>query len=186
MKKQVLVFVLGVFILPLGAMAQDHSGHSMKMNNDETTVKHYEVSANFQQQLNAVYKASLALNKSFTASDATSVKEFTATLISSVSKVDMTLLKGEAHMAWMKYLKPISAELAKIKVSDDIEEQRKAYVTVSDGLYKAVKSFGVGETVYYQYCPMAKASWLNDSNDVNNPYYGSKMLKCGFVKEVIN
>lgn len=34
-------------------------------------------------------------------------------------------------------------------------------------------------TVYR--CPMAKASWVQADNEMGNPYYGMKMLKCGDV-----
>jgi len=50
----------------------------------------------------------------------------------------------------------------------------------------AVKS---GE-VYKQYCPMAfdgkGAFWLSSSEEIRNPYYGDKMLKCGRVEETIS
>lgn len=36
-----------------------------------------------------------------------------------------------------------------------------------------------------QFCPMKNASWLSDSKEVCNPYYGDKMLTCGSVKEEI-
>ncbi len=186
MKKQILSLVVGVLSLPFGAMAQEHPGHNMDMNHDQAEVKHYDVRAEFQQQLQAVYQASLALNKAFVAGDAAEVKTQAGNMIHRVSEVDMAALEGDAHMAWMQYMKTISDGLDKISVADDIEAQREAYAGVSEGLYKAVKSFGVGETVYYQYCPMVKATWLSDSETINNPYYGSKMLKCGSVKETIN
>jgi len=186
MKKQILGFVIGALILPLGVLAQDHSGHGMKMSNEESDITRYDVSADFQQQLNAVYKASLEMNKSLVEGNAQTVKENAGTMIHRITEVDMSLVKGDAHMAWMNYMKPLSDELGKISVSDDIAAQRKSYALVSEALYKAVKSFGVGETVYYQYCPMAKSSWLNNTEEVNNPYYGSAMLKCGSTKETIN
>jgi len=32
---------------------------------------------------------------------------------------------------------------------------------------------------------MAKASWLNEKENVENPYYGSMMFDCGDVTETI-
>ncbi len=186
MKKQILGFVFGVLIMPLGVMAQEHPGHNMNMKHDNTEVQHYDVSADFQKQLHAVYRASLELNKAFVAGDAAAVKDKAGTMIHRVSEVDMGLLEGDAHMAWMNYMKPITDGLDKVMVTADIEAQREAYAGVNEGLYKAVKAFGVGETVYYQYCPMAKSSWLSDSEAISNPYYGNKMLKCGSNKEVLN
>jgi len=156
------------------------------MNNDDGTVMHYEVNTEFQKQLNEVYQASLKMTKSFVEEDIEAVKEKTGTMIHRIAEVNMALVEGDAHMAWMKYMKTLSDELGKIMDSDDLVEQRKYYATVSEELYRAVKSFGVGETVYYMFCPMAKSTWLNDSKEVNNPYYGSIMLKCGTTKETIN
>jgi membrane fusion protein, copper/silver efflux system len=35
------------------------------------------------------------------------------------------------------------------------------------------------------YCPMAKAEWLQTSEEIRNPYYGSEMLECGTIKSTI-
>jgi len=34
-------------------------------------------------------------------------------------------------------------------------------------------------------CPMAKADWIQIESEVSNPYYGSKMLRCGRIKESV-
>ncbi len=190
MKTKLLGTVFGVFILLQGAVAQDHSGHDMKMNmnmdHDKGMVKKFEVSTDFQKQLNTVYQASLGLTDAFIASDASATKEKAGAMLESLDKVDMTLVKDDAHMAWMKYKKSLSDGLNKIMASGDLESQRKSYSFVNETLYKAIKTFGVGETVYYNYCPMFKANWLSSTKEISNPYYGEKMSKCGSTKEVLN
>ena len=53
-------------------------------------------------------------------------------------------------------------------------------------MWKLVKpSDKVNQPVYYQYCPMKKAYWLSKEEKVINPYFGSAMLTCGEVKQVI-
>jgi hypothetical protein len=46
---------------------------------------------------------------------------------------------------------------------------------------------GTKNTLYEQFCPMYDkgSAWLSSSNEVRNPYYGSKMLKCGKVQKTI-
>jgi Cu(I)/Ag(I) efflux system membrane fusion protein len=100
----------------------------------------------------------------------------------------MKLLTGAAHNDWMNYLSPLESSLKEIEASSDIEAQRKSFSTVSDNLYKSVKSFGLGGvTAFYEYCPMAfnneGAYWLSDKDQIRNPYFGDKMLTCGQVKE---
>ncbi|MEP5612376.1 MAG: DUF3347 domain-containing protein [Cyclobacteriaceae bacterium] len=76
-----------------------------------------------------------------------------------------------------------------IAVSTDVEAQRTAFKVITDGLIEHVKSGESDGTIYVQYCPMAfnntGASWLSDSQEIFNPYFGDKMLKCGSVKEKI-
>ena len=202
MKNLIVVIVMGILILPLGVMAQDHPHNQMnhdkksmdhKMNHDENAmeqqgdqVMHFDVSADFQKQLNGVYQASLALNSAFVAGDANVAKSKAANMSAKMNAVDMSLLNGDAHMAWMSYMQPINNGLKAINESANLETQRAAYAGVSEGLFKSVKAFGVGETVYYQYCPMKKSSWLSDNKAIENPYYGSMMLTCGSTKEVLN
>ncbi|MCF6361258.1 MAG: DUF3347 domain-containing protein [Cyclobacteriaceae bacterium] len=189
--KNLIAVVITVMVFPIALMAQDHPHGNMDHGDSNTAhnegeVKRYEVSADFQEQLNAVYQANLELSNAFVAGEADVAKSKAATMSSSMKNVDMSLLKGDAHMVWMAYIKPINEGLKVIGNASDIAAQRKAYAGVSEGLFKSVKAFGVGETVYYQHCPMAKASWLSNSEDINNPYYGSMMLTCGSTKEVLN
>jgi hypothetical protein len=39
------------------------------------------------------------------------------------------------------------------------------------------------KNVTVMYCPMARASWVQDSGPVENPYYGKAMLHCGAPKK---
>ncbi|MEQ9217966.1 MAG: DUF3347 domain-containing protein, partial [Cyclobacteriaceae bacterium] len=148
------------------------------------------VDENFKQQLTNVYQVHLDLQKAFLATDATAAKKQAGSVKSALDKVDMSLVSGEMHNHWMNTLKQLKGSLDKIEVSTDIEEQRLSYADFSDALYSAIKMFGTsGETIYYQYCPMARngkgAYWLSAVNEIKNPYYGDAMLTCGENKEVI-
>jgi len=89
-----------------------------------------------------------------------------------------------------EYADELNASLSIIASSNDIEEQRTAFETLSMNLYDAAKEGGAGITIYKQYCPMAfddkGAFWLSDEKKVLNPYFGVSMLRCGKVQEVIN
>jgi Cu(I)/Ag(I) efflux system membrane fusion protein len=50
-----------------------------------------------------------------------------------------------------------------------------------------VEAYGAGQgPVYELYCPMAfgnqGATWLQSDPQVDNPYFGASMLRCGEVK----
>jgi hypothetical protein len=74
-----------------------------------------------------------------------------------------------------------------IASSDDLNSQRAAFKTITDGLIEALKANKIVEGVFVQYCPMAfdntGANWISMSEEIRNPYYGDMMLKCGKVTE---
>jgi len=73
--------------------------------------------------------------------------------------------------------------------SDDVEEQRAAFVIVTEAVESMLQDAIDSGAVYKQYCPMAfdnaGAYWLSESKEIRNPYFGDKMLKCGRVAEEI-
>lgn len=82
----------------------------------------------------------------------------------------------------------LKADADAISKSTDIKIQRKHFNTLSQTMYSMVKDrSNTPQGLYKQYCPMAfnntGAYWLASEKDINNPYFGSKMLKCGMVKE---
>lgn len=80
--------------------------------------------------------------------------------------------------------------LDKIAGARDLEEARKHFKPLSGQMVALAKSSGsFGETVYVQHCPMADnntgADWLSLEEQIRNPYFGDKMLKCGSVTATI-
>ena len=78
----------------------------------------------------------------------------------------------------------------KISDSDGVEDQRVKFESLSKEIYEVVKASKASTTLYKQYCPMAfdnkGAFWLSTSEEVLNPYFGDKMLRCGSVQETIS
>lgn len=151
---------------------------NMKMKSSESS-----------KPLELVYNSYFELKDALVASDSKVVSEKANDLLASIDKVDMKTLKMDVHMVWMKVLKPLKEDAKVIASSNDIEEQRKQFISLSDNMYKIIKIEKSENTVYYQHCPMANkgkgANWLSKENEVKNPYYGSKMLKCGKTVETI-
>jgi len=70
----------------------------------------------------------------------------------------------------------------KLKGSD-IKEVRKQFLLLSTDVFNIVKVYGKPKSVkahslYGYYCTMFPGYWVQENNDVGNPFYGSKMLKC--------
>ncbi|WP_339701065.1 DUF3347 domain-containing protein [uncultured Roseivirga sp.] len=84
----------------------------------------------------------------------------------------------------------LTADLKAIAGSTDVATQRIAFEGLSANMYSIVKAVGSETVLYKQYCPMAfnnkGAYWLAAEEQVNNPYFGDRMLHCGSVQETIN
>jgi hypothetical protein len=69
----------------------------------------------------------------------------------------------------------------------NIKHQREHFDMLSKDIYQLVKTFGAGQNLYYDHCPMYNdgkgANWLSETKEIANPYLGKSMPTCGSVKE---
>jgi len=95
---------------------------------------------------------------------------------------DMVSLTGDASGNYQEVALLISS-------SDDLDVQRALFSELTTVLERMIKGQLTGGKVYKQFCPMAfnneGAYWLSTEAEIRNPYYGSKMLTCGKVTEII-
>ncbi|HRX97212.1 MAG TPA: efflux RND transporter periplasmic adaptor subunit, partial [Bacteroidales bacterium] len=173
-----------------GSTGHHHGGMNMEPDQGETgmNMKASKPDPKFVAQLSSVYDAYIPMKNAFVQSDAAQVKTEAQAVQKKLQQVDMALLKGENHKVWMEYLDAMKPELDRIAGSDDLEKQREGFAGFNLALYNAIKTFGLeNETVYFQYCPMALdekgAYWFSEMNEIRNPYFGDKMLKCGETRE---
>lgn len=79
--------------------------------------------------------------------------------------------------------------LSKISASSDIEEQRTLFSDVTEKMTAIVNASISSGEIYQQFCPMAFNNeggyWLSTEEEIRNPYFGDRMLKCGKVTEII-
>ncbi|BDD00958.1 DUF3347 domain-containing protein [Persicobacter psychrovividus] len=155
---------------------EDHAGHdhaTEMTTTTDTTVSHEandNVSADGTQKLLAGY---------FEIKDA-----LVKTEPETASKKALAFVKVlEANDAGQLF-----ASTRAIASAKDVKEQRKQFEVLSQQMYMLVKNNKTdGATVYKQFCPMAfdnkGAFWLAKEKEINNPYFGDKMLHCGMVQE---
>ena len=86
-----------------------------------------------------------------------------------------------------KLLKGI-AELTNKMQSQGFEAQRETFIKLTGAMVQWNEAYPGQEKIYMQYCPMYKGGnyWLSMEEQVLNPYYGSKMLRCGVVEKTLN
>jgi hypothetical protein len=106
------------------------------------------------------------------------------TLSADVKAVSTQTLSATEKTAWAAVSDKLTTDSKHISESTSIDHQREHFATLSANLLSVLKGTQANATtVYVQYCPMKKASWLSDAKDIENPYYGSEMGSCGSVKE---
>ncbi|WP_245896391.1 DUF3347 domain-containing protein [Flavobacterium sediminis] len=110
-------------------------------------------------------------------------------LLTAISKFDMSKLSGETHKEYMEIAES-AKEHAEHIVKSPIDHQREHFEALSIDITDIVALLGTDKVVYQDFCPMANnnkgASWLSEVKEIKNPYFGSKMLKCGTIKKQIN
>lgn len=83
----------------------------------------------------------------------------------------------------------VTQALKKVVVSQDIKIQREQFVIITNEMEKLLENSLDAGMVYKMYCPMAfknkGAYWLSSDKQVQNPYFGDRMLKCGRVDSAI-
>jgi Cu(I)/Ag(I) efflux system membrane fusion protein len=162
---------------------------AIKGTEPTSDIPNYQVNTpkEFKKQLNTLANEYLSLKDAFVQTNDMAATKSVLVFLKTLEKVDMTLVKGDAHIYWMKQLKVFEIHGKKISELKDIEAQRKQFQYVSDALINSLQAFGTeGKALYKQHCPMAfdnkGGDWISDKKGIRNPYFGDKMMKCGIVK----
>lgn len=191
------VVVNGSFVIDAAAQLNNQSSMmnknvSVKKQDKGNASADYTASTPtaFKEQLTQSVFAYLDLKDMMVASNADQSMAAGQDFYNSLANIDMSLLKGEAHLFWMEQLNALQAHSKKIGESKNLEDQRKQFRFLSTALIHSVQAFGVSQqTLYVQHCPMANndkgADWISDEEGIRNPYFGDKMMKCGFVKTTV-
>ncbi|RLD81318.1 MAG: efflux RND transporter periplasmic adaptor subunit, partial [Bacteroidetes bacterium] len=141
----------------------NHGGMDMDDNeNSETAMEMDKIDKNnipdkFKVQLNNAVSEYLKVKDAFFASDAKQADKFAKSMKLSLKKVDMKLLEGEEHMAWMDLLKMINFSLDKITKGKNIDEKRVGFRDLSNNITTSIEKFGIksDKTLYLEFCSMA-------------------------------
>lgn len=76
----------------------------------------------------------------------------------------------------------VGTEAEAVAKASDLKSARAAFKPLSDSLIKYLADYHIKDAYVEVYCPMAKASWLQGSKNVSNPYLGQEMPTCGEIK----
>ena len=177
-----LISVMAVFGFFLSAC--DNS------DQQKTTPETQTVSSEFRSQFSDAVNIYFEVKDALIAGDAVMANEKTQAFKAALVNVDAASLTGEKAAAWKENLAGFQSALDEMAASDDVEQQRAAFLKLSNAVIGSAKDFGpLNATVYVQHCPMAfnnaGGDWLSNSDEILNPYFGDAMLHCGSVTETI-
>ncbi len=173
---------------------EGHTGMGSTISNEHSAKASHntrlEVSSKFKSQLKGVFDKYIELKDALVKDNAEAAKNSAGKLLKNISEVDMKLLKEkEAHNHWMRLEKELKEAATPISKTDDIKKQREHFVPLSAHFINAVRTFGIDQKVFVEFCPMANndvgAYWLSEDEEIRNPYFGKEMLNCGSVMEEI-
>lgn len=162
----------------------------MDPTNHLSNIKRLKVPVKFQSQLKTVFNDYMVIENALVKDNSDIPQKGAQALLKSLDKVDMKLLKDDdAHKRWMRLEKELQTAALSISKSSDIKMQREHFGHLSAHLINAVKTFGINQKVYIDYCPMVNgdegAFWMSSEEEILNPYFGASMLRCGDVTDVI-
>lgn len=91
-----------------------------------------------------------------------------------LAKAAQQAAEGSAHAESLHAIAAAAGELE----GTDIAALRESFKGLSEAMIGYVRAAGAeGKGVYH--CPMAKASWVQAVGEIENPYHGKSMLRCG-------
>ena len=143
----------------------------------------------FQDQIGELFAAYFPIHQALSQDDVARAKQAVTGFARALSAVDMQLLEGPAHQVWMQQSRGLQEGAAQLRQAGDMEAARAAFAPLSGSMILVARRFGPGRQgpVYRFQCPMAfnnrGASWLQEAEETENPYFGSVMYRCGSREE---
>ena len=110
-------------------------------------------------------------------------------MLAAFANVDIHNLE-EASQRQYEEIQESAKEHAEHIKKSQIDHQREHFEILTTDIMDLVNLLGTDKTLYQDFCPMANnnkgAFWLSEVEEIRNPYFGAKMLKCGTIKKQIN
>ncbi|MGO3708231.1 MAG: DUF3347 domain-containing protein [Mesonia hippocampi] len=174
MRKTKIILSLGIFALSFTACKQAENKQATEEKTTATPAKEVKQTSELsfkEAHVNKVYKDYILLKDALVKSDANTAKQAAEKISTSAKNEEIIRLAKD------------------ISKTDDIEKIRVLFFDLSKQVETLANDNITSGKVYKQFCPMAfndtGAFWLSSEENVLNPYFGEKMLRCGMVQKTI-
>ncbi|MCA9299237.1 MAG: DUF3347 domain-containing protein, partial [Phycisphaerales bacterium] len=166
---------------PGGAGGVVHESMSGMTASDPTRAR---VPDGFLHALKPVYASYLDAQEALAADDLGGFRQAASDLGMAIGFVEEAGLVGEPLATWRR----ASARLRVEATDTDLGQARVQFERMSDAIISLQERFGHrgSEAWHLAYCPMAfdnaGASWLQRGTEIDNPYFGAAMRRCGEIR----
>lgn len=182
------IAVYGTFSIDAAAQVQDKPS-MMNQSSQQNVKPKMAISKDNLPYMQQWVDAYLRLKESLTEDDLKTAQKETVVLRQKLNKIDSEQFNEHMSTHWEMVLQNSNVALDQMQKAKNLENFRNEFFSLSNVLIDWVKMTGAYEKeLYIQHCPMAHgdgADWISDKKAVENPYYGSSMLKCGEVTTTI-
>ena len=179
MKRNVTLTTLTIIIISLASCGDATKKQDSKMSKPE------EIEATKENTLEI---ADAAFSDGMTGKVFQNYQQIRVALVNS-NPDEVNLAAGnlaESFAGEREEMKSMALAMADTK---DIEKQRELFSQFTEKVEPLFKESISEGAIYKQFCPMAFEGkggyWISNVEEIRNPYYGEKMLKCGKVTETI-
>lgn len=135
-----------------------------------------------------IIEAYLTVKDALVGDDGASAAAKSADLVAALKSFDPAGAKA-SDPEELERLQVEATGFAEKLASADLAAQRESFQALSAVLKDLLKIAGTDRTLYQQYCPMYKGNtggmWLSANEEIKNPLFGSSMLTCGRVDEIL-
>lgn len=179
MKRNVTLTILTIIIISLASCGDATKKQDNKMSKPE------EIEA---KKENAPEIADASFSDGMTGKVFQNYQQIRVALVNS-NPDEVNLAAGnlaESFAGEREEMKSMALAMADTK---DIEKQRELFSQFTEKVEPLFKESISEGAIYKQFCPMAFEGkggyWISNAEEIRNPYYGDKMLKCGKITETI-
>ena len=150
-------------------------------------VERHALSGDYQSLLDELFEAYLGVGSALVGENLENSKNGFSLLQKLLEAKPESPIDESVKRLWADVLAAVETSVSRASRGTSLEEVRASFFALTIAMTQAEKLFGHrGRTFHEFYCPMAfdnrGASWLQDSVEIANPYFGSKMLRCGSKK----
>lgn len=169
---------------------------SSQENSSEKTIaisgKYWNANALHHQPLKEFIAAYIHIGNIMAQDQVKGIHKYKKTMVKALAKINAQTMTSDSQLS-----QKIKSQLSTLRQvlmemhGEDITQLRRDYFDISNTLIAYIKDFGhlYSSDLYVVYCSMYRydlgGHWIQDNKRVNNPYFGSEMLRCGDVEVVI-